>query len=83
MTNLAGLLCSSDDEAGLRLHGYRYDLTTFSLGAVIARAFQGQLYDKFNPKIVTCLAHSLTSSAFVVWPCENTHAGGPAVSSSV
>lgn len=41
--------------AGPRLHGYRYDLDHPFLGAVIARAFQGQLYDKFNPKIVTLL----------------------------
>ena len=49
--------------------------TTLSLGAVIARVFQGQLYDKFNPKIVTLLGafsyiFGLCGLAFVKTPMQ-------------
>ena len=56
MTNLAGLLCVPlMTKLGCAYTDIAMIWTTLSLGAVIARAFQGQLYDKFNPKIVTLL----------------------------
>lgn len=76
MTNLAGLLCVPlMTKLGCAYTDIAMIWTTLSLGAVIARAFQGQLYDKFNPKIVTLLGafsyiFGLCGLAFVKTPMQ-------------
>ena len=68
MTNLAGLLCVPlMTKLGCAYTDIAMIWTTLSLGAVIARAFQGSTISSIR-KLSLCLAHSLTSSAFVVWP---------------
>jgi len=76
MTNLAGLLCVPlMTKLGCAYTDIAMIWTTLSLGAVIARTFQGQLYDKFNPKIVTLLGafsyiFGLCGLAFVKTPMQ-------------
>lgn len=76
MTNLAGLLCVPlVTKLGCAYTDIAMIWTTLSLGAVIARAFQGQLYDKFNPKTVTLLGafsyiFGLCGLAFVKTPMQ-------------
>lgn len=56
MNNLVGLLCVPlIAKIGCAYSDIALIWTTLSLGSMLARSFQGQLYDKFNPKIVTLL----------------------------
>ena len=76
MTNLAGLLCVPlITKLGCAYTDIALIWTTLSVGSVIVRSFQGQLYDKFNPKIVTLIGVAfyilgLCGLAFVTSPMQ-------------
>lgn len=56
MSNLAGLFCVPlATKLGVGFAEIAIIWTTLSLGSVIARSFQGQLYDRFDPKLVTLI----------------------------
>lgn len=76
MTNLVGLLCIPlMTKMGCEYTDIALIWTTLSLGAVLSKAFIGQLFDRFNPKLVTllgalCHILGLSGLAFVQTPTQ-------------